>query len=51
MKNLSKYVPDLSDMLLCAGAAAVAYGCAIAWTPAGWIVAGAFCILAGLKLE
>ena len=50
MKNLSKYVPDLSDVLMVTGAAAVAYGCAIAWTPAGWIVGGAFAIVAGLKL-
>jgi len=44
---MKKYLPDL---LLVAGAASVAYGAWLAWSPAGYLVAGALAILAGLKI-
>ena len=43
-----KYLPD---MLIIAGAAAVSYGAFDIWPPLGFIVAGVFTILAGLKLD
>jgi hypothetical protein len=45
---LKKIVPDV---LLLAGAGSVAYGAWLAYPPAGYLVGGAFAILAGLKLN
>lgn len=47
MKTLTKLAPDL---MLIAGAAAVSYGAWAVYPPAGWIVAGAFTIYAGMRL-
>ena len=47
MDRLKKLVPDL---LLVAGAAGVSYGAWLAYQPAGYIVAGALAIYAGLRL-
>jgi len=44
---MKKYLPDL---LLVAGAAAIAYGAWAAWPPLGFIAAGAFVLVAGLRL-
>ena len=43
---MKKIIPDL---LLVAGAASLAYGAWLAWAPAGFIVAGALAIVAGLQ--
>lgn len=40
----------LPDVLLIAGAAGVSYGAWLAWHPAGYIVAGALAIVAGIKM-
>lgn len=40
----------IPDILLIAGAASLAYGAWLAWAPAGFLVAGALAILAGLKI-
>lgn len=47
MPLLKKYAPDL---LLVAGAASVAYGAWAIYPPAGFVVAGAFAIVAGVRL-
>lgn len=47
MKNLKALVPDV---LLIGGAAAIAYGAWLAWSPAGFIVGGVLAIAAALKL-
>ena len=39
----------LPDLLLVAGAASLAFGAWLAWPPAGFIVAGALALVAGLK--
>lgn len=44
---LKKFLPDA---LLIVGAAGVTYGVWAAWPPAGYVVAGAFMIYAGLRL-
>jgi hypothetical protein len=43
---MTKYLPDV---LLIAGAASVSFGAWLAWHPAGFLVAGALCIYAGIK--
>ena len=40
----------LPDVLLLSGAAGVSYGAWLAWSPAGFVVAGTLLIVAGLKL-
>jgi hypothetical protein len=40
----------LPDLLLVGGAAGVSYGAWLAYPPAGFIIAGALLIVAGLKL-
>lgn len=40
----------IPDLLLIAGAAAVAYGAWLAYEPAGYAVAGGFAIMGGLLL-
>ena len=47
MSPLKKLIPDA---LLLAGAAALVYGAWLVYAPAGWIVAGALAIYAGLQL-
>lgn len=44
---MKAYLPDL---LMVAGAALVSYGAWLAWQPAGFIVAGALVLMAGLKI-
>lgn len=44
MKNI------LPDVLLIAGAGSLAYGAWLAWPPAGYMVAGALVVIAGLNL-
>ena len=46
-KLLNKFLPDV---LLVAGAAVVSYGAWLAYEPAGYVVAGALAIVAGLKI-
>jgi hypothetical protein len=46
-KLLNKFLPDA---LLVVGAAGVSYGAWLAYEPAGYVVAGALAIVAGLKL-
>lgn len=40
----------LPDVLLVAGAGSISYGAWLAWPPAGWLVAGALLVLAGIQL-
>ena len=47
MKTLKAALPDA---LLLAGAAGVSYGAWLAWSPAGYIVAGVLAIMVGLRL-
>jgi hypothetical protein len=47
LNRLKKLAPDL---LLVVGAAGVSYGAWLAYQPAGYIVAGALAIYAGLRL-
>lgn len=47
---MQKILALLPDALLVAGAAGVSYGAWLAYAPAGFIVAGALAIIAGLKL-
>ena len=48
MKRAIRVIPDV---LLIVGAASVAYGAWLAWVPAGFLVAGALVIAAGLKIQ
>jgi hypothetical protein len=50
MPPLERIAKVLPDVLLVAGAAGVSYGAWLAYQPAGYIVAGALAIVAGLKL-
>ena len=40
----------LPDALLIAGAASISFGAWMAWPPAGWLVAGALSIIAGVQI-
>lgn len=40
----------LPDALLLAGAGIFSYGAWLAWAPAGWLVAGALLITAGIQI-
>ncbi|MCX7177711.1 MAG: hypothetical protein NTX56_02750 [Proteobacteria bacterium] len=42
-----KYLPDL---LIVAGAASVAFGAWLAWSPAGYLVGGVLLLVGGLQL-
>lgn len=39
----------LPDVLMILGGASVSYGAWSAWPPAGWLVAGALLIIAGIQ--
>ena len=44
---MNKYIPDV---LLLLGGASLSYGAWLAWPPAGYFVAGALLIAAGIQL-
>jgi hypothetical protein len=44
---MKKYLPDV---MLMAGAGCFSYGAWSAWPPAGWLVAGALLIAAGIQI-
>jgi len=44
---MKTYLPDL---LMLVGAASLSYGAWLAWAPAGFLVAGALLLIAGLKI-
>jgi hypothetical protein len=44
---MKKHLPDV---LLVAGSASVSYGAWVAWPPAGFLVAGALLIIAGIQI-
>ena len=46
----TKLKSALPDLLLIAGAAGVSYGAWLVYSPAGYIVAGALVLVAGLRL-
>lgn len=48
MKRLNDWLPDA---LMLAGAGGIAYGAGMVYTPAGFIVAGAFALAAGWLLS
>ena len=43
---MKKHLPDVLLML---GGGSLAYGAWLAWPPAGWLVAGALLIIAGIQ--
>lgn len=47
---MSKLQAVLPDFLMVAGAASLSYGAWLAWSPAGFLVAGGLAIAAGITM-